>query len=993
MSLVQSSLVTLSLVFFALMFAVAWWAQRAPWLQRLGERSTTYTLALGVYVSAWAFYGTVGIAHQYDFVFLAYYSGICGAFLLAPMLLAPVLRLTRAHQLRSLADLFLFRFRGKAVGTVTTLLMLVAVLPLLAMQVQAVVDSFVLIVGKLGAGLPVFVAGVLCLAVAACAVLANPRVQPGQHKRSGLVLAVALGSLIKLVALLVLGGLILVTVFHGPERLQAWLDLHRASLGSARVSLDAGPWRTMLLTFFASAVVMPDMFHMTFAANRGAGQLRKASWLLPLYLLLISLPVPLIVWGAMALGTDTVPEYYALGIAIDLGRPWLVLLVYVGGLCAASASLVVAVVALSSMVVTHCVLPVRNPAGRCDIYGWIGKARRLFICVLTGGVFGLYLVLDASGSIIPWVLLSFMAVVQFFPGVLAVVYWPGARRAGLVAGQVAGFLVWVVVAASLLEWSPFAGSWLDKGLHGSGWYLWALLPLLVNSAIFIAVSALMRQSPEEVVAGRECFQTLDHQTRRPLQLSSVGAFRARLAAALGQSVAQGEVDRAMESLGLEEDDQRPYALRRLRDRIESNLSALLGPGLARDTVTECLPYSDERSQGQDFQYIESQVEVSRHDLTGLAADLDQLRLYHRHMLNSLPVALCALGKDQEVLVWNRAMETLTALPAATIVGSRLETLAAPWSDLLMEGITDSAVSGQRCPVTIDGQSRIVHRHTNEVEGEGCLVMTLEDQTDIHLLEQTLMHNERLAAIGQLAAGVAHEIGNPLTGVDCLAQELRSGALDEEDRQLAEQILEQTRRMAGIVRSLVSFAHKGGNPQDGGDSGKTVMDVFQCARDAIGLLELNRDGESVRFVNRCQAGCKVSGHSQKITQVLVNLLDNARDASPAGSDVVIEAQPVSGQVRITVTDAGCGIPASDHRRVFEPFYTTKPVGQGTGLGMALAYNIIEEHHGSISIESPVTPTGVGTRICIALPCAREAGAGEAAIGHGLDSFPPIQGVRA
>ncbi len=967
-----SNLVAISLFHFLIMFGVARLAERKRFLRRLSEHPATYTLALGVYISAWAFYGTVGIAHQYDFVFLAYYFGLCGAFLLAPVLLSPVLRLTAAHQLTSLADLFSFRFRSTTAGAVTTLLMLVAMLPLLAMQIQAVVDSVSIVANKSFAE-PV--AGLLCLGSALFAMFFGSRYNSSQHKSCALVLVVALQSFVKVVVLLILGALVLSTVFGGPARLQDWISSHRETLDTLRVALDAGPWRTMLLIFCASAVVMPDMFHMTFAENRKPDHLRSASWGLPFYLLLVSLPVPLILWGGMALGTDTLPEYYALGIAMDLAKPWLVLLVYMGGLSAASGSLIVCVSAISSMVVTHCVLPWHRPIGHPDLYAWLAKTKRILIGVITAGCYGLYLCLDAGGNIAPWVLASFVAVLQFLPGVISVVYWPGASGKGLVAGMLGGFLIWLVMMAPLLGVQPVSGFWFDAGLQGSSWYLWALLPLFVNAAFFSVISALVRKSPEEKMAACECFQALDHQTRKPLLVLSIAEFRQRLVWAVGSCMAQREVALAIKSLGLDEHDRRPYSLRRLRDKIESNLCSVLGPEVARTAVAECLPYANEVNQADDVQYIESQLDISRHSLTGLAADLDQLRVYHRHMLHSLPVALCVLGKDREILVWNQAMEVLTALPATAMLGAQLQTLPAPWSDLLVDAdnAVDDGVSGQRCPVTIEGRSRVLHRHSSEVKEEKCLIITLEDQTDVHTLEQKLMHNERLAAIGQLAAGVAHEIGNPLTGIDCLAQELRSAAASEEDRQLAGQILEQTKRIARIVRALVSFAHSGGDPaaDDGGLGSRAVIDVSRCAHDAISLLELNKEGGSVRFVNRCMSGCGILGSSQKITQVLVNLLDNAKDASPNNAEVIIGAHRESGQILIKVTDAGDGISPAHQRRVFEPFFTTKAVGQGTGLGMALVYRIIEEHFGSITIQSPVPETGKGTCVCIRLPEARAA----------------------
>ena len=136
-----SQLILISAAYLLLLFGVAWTSEKGLIPRWVIRHPLTYTLSLGVYASAWAFYGTVGLAYQYGFGFLASYLGVTGAFLLAPVLLYPILRVTRTYQLSSLADLFAFRFRSTWAGVLTTLFMLVGLLPLLALQIQAVADS------------------------------------------------------------------------------------------------------------------------------------------------------------------------------------------------------------------------------------------------------------------------------------------------------------------------------------------------------------------------------------------------------------------------------------------------------------------------------------------------------------------------------------------------------------------------------------------------------------------------------------------------------------------------------------------------------------------------------------------------------------------------------------------------------------------------------------------------------------------------------------
>ena len=174
---------------------------------------------------------------------------------------------------------------------------------------------------------------------------------------------------------------------------------------------------------------------------------------------------------------------------------------------------------------------------------------------------------------------------------------------------------------------------------------------------------------------------------------------------------------------------------------------------------------------------------------------------------------------------------------------------------------------------------------------------MEDVTDTQLLEDKLVHSERLASIGRLAAGVAHEIGNPITGIACLAQNLREEREgDGELTEISSQILEQTKRVSRIVQSLMSFAHAGGRQQ--ATEPVCLADVTQ---DAIGLLSLNKRSVDVEFFNLCDPEHVAEGDPQRLAQVLINLLSNARDASPPGSAIRVRSEISDHAVDLVVED--------------------------------------------------------------------------------------------
>lgn len=969
-----SHLLLISLLYLLALFGVAWITEQG-WVPRwILRHPLTYTLSLGVYASAWAFYGSVSMAYQFGYGFLASFLGVSGAFLLAPVLLYPMLHIARTYQLSSLADLFAFRFRSSLAGAITTLVMLVGLLPLLALQIQSVADTVSILTHE---PLQERVALAYCTLIILFTILFGARHVATREKHEGLVLAIAFESLIKLIALTAVGGYALFSVFNGPADLQQWLLQNHQTLEALHTPLAEGPWRTLLLVFFASAIVMPHMYHMAFTENLNPRALVSASWGLPLLLLVMSLATPLVLWACLKLGATTSPEYFTLGLGIATDNPALALLAYVGGLSAASGLIIVLTLSLSGMALNHLVLPIYQPPTEGNIYRWLKWIRRSLIIaiILAGYLFSL--VLRAEQDLSNLGIVAFVATLQFLPAVLSVLYWPAANRKGFIAGLIVGIAIWsVTLLIPLISnvgtlYLPLFGS--IYVLDDSNWHLAAISSLAANVLVFTLVSLFTGSDSEEHSAAQACaVDNVRRPQRRELVANSPQEFAAQLSRPLGAITAQKEVERALRDLQLPFDERRPYALRRLRDRLEANLSGLLGPRVAQDMVESFLPYKagSEAYVSEDIHFIENRLEDYQSRLTGLAAELDNLRRYHRQTLQVLPMGVCSLAADREIIMWNHAMEDLSQIPAGRIIGSRLNSLNEPWQSLLTQLVESPSEHLHKCSVTLEGIPRWFNLHKAQIEsdsGNG-LVLLIEDCTSTQSLENKLIHSERLASIGRLAAGVAHEIGNPVTGIACLAQNLREEREDDEEvRELSSQVLEQTQRISRIVQSLMNFAHSGNQTQ----AAEPVC-LAEVAREAIALLALNRRSPEVQFFNHCDPNHWVSGDGQRLAQVLINLLSNARDASPEGGNISLSSHLNGDFIELCVEDQGSGIPAALQDRLFEPFFTTKDPGKGTGLGLALVYSIVEDHHGQIAIDSPIDlAQGRGTRFRINLPRYVEA----------------------
>ena len=814
-------------------------------------------------------------------------------------------------------------------------------------------------------------------------------------------MALAVESTLKLAIMLTLGFVALSQVFGGVEGLNEWIQSNESHVATLQQPVENGHWHSMLLLFFASVIVMPHMFHVTFTENRSHRSLSVASWAFPLFLLVLSVSIPILTWSGIKLDLYGRPEHFALTIGKALNQPWITMLSFIGSLSAASGLIIVTTLSLSSMVMNHLVMPIWRPQIKVefDIYRAMVWLKRLIISALIMAAYGFYLLLDSQHSLYSLGIVAFVGVLQLLPGALSTLYWPGANRYGAILGLCAGSLIWLVfmLVPLMLNMAHIVETpAVFQNMLYDNWHKVVVLSIGVNAGLLVLVSLTTTMSAEESSAAEACHvqRAASNKSRTP-KAASTHEFHEMLSIPLGHITAGTEVQKALADLNMRDDETRPHALGRLRERLEKNLSGLFGPTAAHDIVETFLPWDQQKEYVvKDIHFMESQLESYHSKLTGLAAELDSLRRYHRDTLDKLPMALFSVDGNQEIMLWNQAMSKMTGIDSEDVLGQKISNLSAPWNGLLIQFASLEDAQLQKHSIEVDGVQRYFSIYQaqvgmNDVSSADNKVMLLEDVTDNQVMESQLFHSERLASIGQLAAGVAHEIGNPITAIDCLAQELKVLSGDQDTRVVASQMLDQTNRVSRIVQTLVSYAHSGQNRQEASQADR--VSLHECVAESISLLKLSRKHSQIRFVNACKPEHLVTGDQQKLQQVVINLLTNAVDASEVYGKVELLTEANAQTVILTVEDQGHGIPIAVQDRLFEPFFTTKEAGKGTGLGLALTWNIVEEHFGSIRIESPVNKDlQTGTRIIISLPryeqeenrsrSVKEPGTSETAVGR-------------
>ncbi|MBQ0756058.1 MAG: PAS domain-containing protein, partial [Amphritea sp.] len=607
-------------------------------------------------------------------------------------------------------------------------------------------------------------------------------------------------------------------------------------------------------------------------------------------------------------------------------------------------------------------LPLIPPIATHELYSRLLWLRRTLIIVMMIFSYLFYSKIGLNFNL-QWLgTLAFIAFMQFLPGILATLFWPGANRTGFCLGLIAGMGTWIITMLLGL----LTGT--DTALHiQQDWHQIAIYALAANITIFLLASLITKSSKEETASASAC---LHNSIQRPispqLDISNSDELVELLSNQLGKETAQREIDNALKELKLTNKELDAIDLMRLNTLIESRLSALFGPVGASSLLYQKTEKNTlDQYRTQDIHLLEGQLENYQTQLSGLAAELDNLRRHHRMTLQRLPIGACSLDEKGQIIFWNAEMEHFTGLSTSSVLTKKLVNIAAPWGELLFNFSALNQNHLLSHHMLINGENCWLSLHKASLADDtDAMVILLENETENQILVNRLSHNERLASIGRFAAGVAHEIGNPVTGIACLAQNLKYETEDPIILESGEQIVAQTARITRIVQSLIRFAHTG---QSDGQRFEENVSLKELTDEAIHLVSMDSRGRQIQLMNNIDNTVNVGGDPQRLLQVFVNLINNACDASPDNSSVWLDAHEGNSSIEVTVTDEGSGIVKEHQDKLFEPFFTTKDPGKGTGLGLPLVYNIIEEHYGSISIVSPANKNqNNGTQVVITLP---------------------------
>lgn len=515
-----------AVIYIGLLFGIAHYGDRSAGRGSLASgRPLIYALSLGVYCTSWTFFGSVGQAANKGLDFLTIYVGPILLYLFGMGLIRRIVKVAKTERITSIADFIAARYgKSQPLAAVVTVIAFIGVVPYIALQLKAVSQSVTTLVAHLDFGLgptpfhpdvPLTVA----LSMAAFACLFGTRHIDSTEHQSGLMLAIAAESIVKLVTLTAVGLYVVFVLFDGPSDLMAAITENPISSQMLGHGLSGGNWIVMTLLSMFAIVLLPRMFHVGVVENHTTNELTAARWAFPTYLVASNLfVVPIALGGLVRYGTAIDADTFVLRLPLDAGASVMTVIAFIGGLSAATGMVIVSSLALAVMVCNELVAPILvRRAGRDgdeepNMVRQLLRVRRVAIFAILLLAYVYHRAVADASALSDIGLLAFAAIAQFAPAFLGALFWRRGTARGAIAGILAGFAVWVYTLAlptfieagygssSLLQNGPF-GLWLlrpqalfslgfDPLSHGVFW------SLMLNTAIFVSVS-LMRM-PEAI---------------------------------------------------------------------------------------------------------------------------------------------------------------------------------------------------------------------------------------------------------------------------------------------------------------------------------------------------------------------------------------------------------------------------------------------------------------------------------------------------------------
>lgn len=903
------------LIYLLILVISALLAER--WIKKKGNKSIVanpyiYSLSMAVYCTSWTYYGSVGIAAHNGMLYLGIYLGASLTILLYPWLLKHLISIKEKYHITSVADFIVARYdKSQALGVICAAFILVGIIPYIAIQIKSILDTVHILVTGLrpeisaSSSLTDHYIVIVCIIVT---IVFGLRKLDSSEKHPGLVFILAGESFVKLIALFTVGVYATYVLNNGFDsifdNLQYVSGRGYNYMGHTTI-YDFFTWCTYLLLSASAILFLPRQFQVAVVENYSKKHIKTSSWLFPLYLFLINIfVIPLAFTGLSQGFAIGLADSYVLLLPMKHAQNLLTLFVFIGGFSAAIGMIMIETVAVSTIVSNQLFLPLLHQFSSLNFLTKYTLRLRWFAAIVT--IYTAYYYAWRVGpqyALVSMGLISFAAVLQFVPAILAGLFWKKANKYGAIAGISFGALIWFYTlfipafaksgyfSPSIMIEGPFGLAWLrPESILGLG----LLNPLshavfwtmFFNIGSLVIVSVLTKQSETEekivksyeellsdkplFVEGTLNFDLLDINI--PIQ-PKLRILEKVFQKYLIKEDAQLAIERITQELKIQDKELiNIYMLSQLHDHAEKFLSGLVGTSVAFYSLENSDFFSplERRELGDLFARLLAHMKVDPRELSAKLAELQYRQGQLEKDAQSLEVAM--------------------------------------------------------------------QKKSSELEEQKALAYQAS----------------KLASLGEVAAGIAHEINNPLAIIGSSAQIMENmmekDNMDKEKfKSLTTNIKQTVQRASRIVQGMRNIAR-----QSEVDLFEeiTVADMLEDSTNLCTERFKSRGVELRIFADEKTLKTIIEVNRTTISQSLINFLNNAFDAiiSKPEKWVEINAYSTNEFLRIKIIDSGPGISPELQEKIFQPFFTTKDVGKGTGLGLSLAVSFIKQHNGSVFIDN-------------------------------------------
>lgn len=1017
MTLSSGLIAAVALLYMAVLFAIAFYGDRRKTPLPPKLRAWVYSLSLAVYCTSWTFFGAVGQAADQLWSFLPIYLGPILLLLFMPRLIKKMIMISKQENITSIADFIASRYgKSRALAVVVTLICLVGVLPYISLQLKGIVLGVNLLTGVGAESIGMRAqdtALIVSLALAVFTILFGTRNLDVTEHHRGMMLAIAFESLIKLLAFLSVGIFVTYGLYDGFDDL---FDQARIAPELSKYWQETFDWPALLVqtgVAFTAVMCLPRQFHVTVVENTDARDLNLARWVFPCYLALAALfVVPIALAGQMHLPKGVVPDSFVISLPMAQAHPGLALLAFIGGASAATSMVIVASVALSTMLSNDILLPLlfrkQKVERPYEVFShWLVTIRRVAIVAILLLAYLCYRLLGSTASLATIGQIAFAAIAQLGPAMVGALYWKQANRRGVFAGLAAGAFLWAYtlvlpVMAESLNWplDRFPGlAWLAAnpfGLPFKPLTQGVLLSLAGNFLLFFLVSNQARtRVSEHWQAGRFIGQMtsarLNTRSLLAVQLEDLRALAARF---VGDERARQSFIRFADQTGLTFHPAQ-NANGEWIAHTERLLAGVIGASSARAVVKAAI-------EGRDM-HVE--------DVVRIADEASEVLEFNRALLQgaieNISQGISVVDQSLRLVAWNQRYLELfdypdgmiqVGRPIAEIIRYNAERgLCGPGDpdehvarrvDRMRQGIAHT--SERQFP-----NGRVIELSGKPMPGRG-FVMSFTDITAFREAERALREanegleqrvEERTRELSQLnqalteakahaeaanqsktrfLAAVSHDLMQPLNAARLFTAALaHHDALPKDARELVNNMDSSLRSVEDLIADLLDISRL--------ESGRVHTEVGTFAINTL----FDTLGVEFRALAREQgidfhlsgSRLRVESDVKLLRRVLQNFLTNA--FRYARGHVLLGVRRHGDHVTLEVWDRGPGIPEDKRQVIFEEFkrldsHQTR-AEKGLGLGLAIADRLCKVLGHRIEVRSWL---GKGSVFSVSVPVATQ-----------------------